>query len=87
MLCALALVRHALRDDVDLVILASMDSDLVPAIDEVLSLRAAKVETFSWYVPEDTAYELRPSDRAQSIWNTRLTETNLLNCLDRNAYS
>ncbi|MFI6678104.1 hypothetical protein [Kribbella sp. NPDC050470] len=86
-LCALALVRHALRDDVDLVILASLDSDLVPAIDEVLALRAAKVETFSWYVPGDNSYELRPSDRTHWIWNTRLTETNFLNCLDRTHYS
>lgn len=50
-MCALAIVRHALREDVDLVILASLDSDLVPAIDEVLSLGTAKVETFSWHVP------------------------------------
>jgi hypothetical protein len=86
-LCALALVRHSLREDVDLVILASLDSDLVPAIDEVLSQRTAKVETFSWYVPGDNAYELRPSDRTQGIWNTRLPERNFLNCLDRNEYN
>jgi hypothetical protein len=86
-LCALALVRHALREDADLVILASLDSDLVPAVDEVLSLGTAKVETFSWYVPGENTYELRPSDRSQRIWNTRLTEVNFLNCIDRNKYS
>ena len=86
-LCALALVRHALREDVDLVVLASLDSDLVPAIDEVLFLGTAKVETFSWHVPGENTYELRPSDRSARIWNTRLAEANFLNCLDRSKYN
>ncbi|MGL5826751.1 MAG: hypothetical protein ACRCYU_18365 [Nocardioides sp.] len=34
-MCALALLRQARRPDVDLVILASLDSDLTPALDEV----------------------------------------------------
>lgn len=85
-LCALALVRRALSSDVDLVILASHDSDLVPAIDEVLTLGTAKVETFSWYSPGRPSFELRPTDRAQRIRNTRLNETNFLNCLDRTSY-
>ena len=34
-LCALACVREAARPDVDVVILASRDTDLVPALDEV----------------------------------------------------
>lgn len=76
-----------MRPDVDLVILASLDSDLVPAIDEVLSQRTAMIETCSWFVPGDNAYELRSSDRTQWIWNTRLTETNVLNCQDRNEHN
>jgi len=86
-LCALALVRRALSSDVDLVILASHDSDLVPAIDEVLGLGTAKVETFSWYSPGRPSFELRPTDRSQRIWNTRLNESNFLNSLDRTNYS
>ncbi len=43
-LCALALVREAQRPDVDLVILASHDSDLEPALDEALVLGSAKIE-------------------------------------------
>ena len=85
-LCALALVRRALSRDVDLVILASHDSDLVPAIDEVLALGTAKVETFSWYSPGRPSFELRPTDRSQLTWNTRLGESNFLNCLDRADY-
>lgn len=86
-LCALALVRRALSDDVDLVILASHDTDLIPAIDEVLTLGTAKVETFSWYSPKEPCYQLRPTDRSRRIWNTRLNETNFLNCLDRTTYT
>lgn len=86
-LCALALVRRALSSDVDLVILASHDSDLVPAIDEVLALGTAKVETFSWYAPGEPSFELRPTDRAQRTWNTRMNETNFLNCIDRTEYA
>lgn len=86
-LCALALVRRALSSDVDLVILASHDSDLVPAIDEVLALGTAKVETFSWYSQGRPSFELRPTDRSQRIWNTRLNESNFLNSLDRTNYS
>lgn len=86
-LCALALVRRARSADVDLVILASQDSDLVPAIDEILTLGTAKVETFSWYAPKQPSAELRPTDPAKRIWNTRLNETNFLNCLDRTDYT
>lgn len=86
-MCALALVRHALRTDIDLVILASMDSDLVPALDEVLELGTANVETFSWWSPDQNAYQLRPSDPSKRIWNTRLNETNFLNCIDRTDYT
>lgn len=85
-LCALALVRRALSSDVDLVILASQDSDLVPAIDEILRLGTAKVETFSWYLPGQPSFELRPTDRSQRIWNTRMNESNFLSCIDRNRY-
>src|SRR5690242_4075372 len=49
-LVALACVREATRPDVDLVILASRDTDLVPALDELYDLRGtdrryAQVET------------------------------------------
>ncbi len=43
-LCALALVREAQDPDIELVILASQDTDLEPALDEALMLRKAKIE-------------------------------------------
>jgi uncharacterized LabA/DUF88 family protein len=48
-LCALAVIREARDPNIDVVILASQDTDLEPALDEALSLGKAKVETASWY--------------------------------------
>jgi len=74
-LCALAAVREAQDPATDLVILASSDSDLAPAIDEVQRLGSAKVETFCWYDADTRCgYQLHPSDRARRVWNTRLGE-------------
>lgn len=46
-LCALAVVREARRSD-GVVILASHDSDLEPALDEAVDLQQAKIETMCW---------------------------------------
>lgn len=84
-LCALALVREARRDDVDLVILASQDSDLEPALDEALALNTAKVETFSWSDPSRHTRQLRPAG-GRRLWNTHLTEVEFRQCLDLTHY-
>jgi len=74
-LCALAAVRESQDPATDLVILASSDTDLAPALDEVRRIGSAKVETFCWY---DTitrcGFQLHPTDRTTPVWNTRLTE-------------
>ncbi|MCH6164856.1 NYN domain-containing protein [Pseudonocardia alaniniphila] len=87
-LCALAMVREARRPDVDLVILASHDSDLEPALDEAIALQSAKVETFSWFDPAQPRRmrQLRPGG-ARRVWNTRLGETEFVNCWDRSDYT
>ena len=86
-LCALALVREALKSDTDVVILASQDSDLEPALDEALSLQSAKVETFSWFTRSQRkgVSQLRPASR--TVWNTRLGEAEFRNCRDSTNYS
>ncbi len=86
-LCALAVVRQAQRPDVDLVILASHDSDLEPALDEALALGSAKIETFSWCDPvqRHRIRQLRPGS-GRTIWNTRLGETEFRNCWDLTKY-
>ncbi len=73
-LCALAVVRAAASSSVDLVILASHDTDLEPALDEALQFPRSKVETCQWYRPGPGHYtkQLKPTGR--SVWNTRLTE-------------
>lgn len=86
-LCALALVREARRPDVDLVILASHDSDLEPALDEALASHSAKVETFCWFDSGQPrrVRQLRPG-QGRTVWNTRLGETEFVNCWDRTDY-
>lgn len=73
-LCALAVVREAARHDIDLVIVASHDSDLEPAIDEARVLGTAKIETFRWSSPDDFVYQLRAADRSRPVWCTKLDE-------------
>jgi hypothetical protein len=86
-LCALAVVREAQREDIDLVILASHDSDLEPALDEAIALGTAKIETFCWYdcTRPNRIRQLRPSSR--TVWNTRLGEAEFRNCWDLTDYT
>ncbi|MGF1661652.1 MAG: hypothetical protein ACFCVG_04150 [Kineosporiaceae bacterium] len=86
-LCALAVVREAQRQETDLVMLASTDSDLEPALDEALNLACAKIETCSWYEPDQRhrCKELRPA-LPRRIWNTRLHEADFHRCADPTDY-
>ena len=87
-LCALAMVREARDPSIDLVILASSDSDLAPALDEVQRLDAAKVESFCWYDPKQRlGFQLHPTNRSKPIWNTRLGEDAFRSSWDRSVYS
>jgi hypothetical protein len=75
-LCALATVREANDPASDLVILATSDSDLAPALDEVRLLGTAKIETFCWYDERRRmGFQLHPTDRTRRLWNTRLNES------------
>ena len=96
-LCALALVREAARTDVDVVILASRDTDLVPALDEVFDFRLAeperyaKVETVAWFnrrFREENSVSggaLRPTS-PRRIWNTNLDRACFEASIDPNSY-
>ncbi|MGO4533360.1 hypothetical protein [Leifsonia sp. 2MCAF36] len=96
-LCALALVREAARPDVDVVILASRDTDLVPALDEVHDFRGAdpttyaKVETVAWFnrrFREEGSVSggaLQPTS-PRRIWNTNLDRSCFEASIDRNTY-
>jgi hypothetical protein len=88
-LIALALVREAARSTTDLVILASRDSDLRPALDEALDLGRAKIETTTWHDPlrPGQCRPLQPDDEKRRLWNTRLSETEFQRSLDRRNYA
>lgn len=85
-LCALALVREARLADVDVVILASQDTDLEPALDEAIALRSAKIETASWFESGNygASHEIRPT--THRIWNTRLDGRVFAASRDSNRY-
>lgn len=82
-LCALACVREALAPDIDLVVLASRDTDLVPVLDEVWDMHrvrpeeVAAIETVSWFHREAATLglpvlgHLRPTGDRRT-WNTNL---------------
>lgn len=92
-MCALACVRFSLDPAIDLVVLASRDSDLVPVLDEVHDLHsanpaiAAKIETVSWDDPDAARRfgSLRPT-KPRKLWNTNLDRRVLQASLDRNDY-
>jgi hypothetical protein len=73
-LCSLAVVREAADPAVDLVVLASTDTDLEPALDEALQAGKAKLETTCWYEPTRSrrCRQIRPTDPERKLWNTRL---------------
>lgn len=96
-LCALACVREAGRTDVDLVVLASRDTDLRPVLDEVHDMhvsdpRKGKIETVSWYDSQariENRYaggSLRPTG-PRRIWNTNLGREQFEASRDRGDYT
>ncbi|HST65328.1 MAG TPA: NYN domain-containing protein [Mycobacteriales bacterium] len=88
-LCALAVVREAASPTTDLVVLASRDSDLRPALDEALHLGTAKIETTTWHDPlrPGQCRPLQPDDEKRRLWNTRMSETEFQRTLDRRDYT
>jgi len=92
-LCALECVTQAQRDDIDLVILASRDTDLVPVLDQLHDAHrdrpdfSAKIETVAWFNRDAMRRggSLRPT-RPRTIWNTNLGPQQLQASIDRNNY-
>ena len=96
-LVALTCLRQALCDEVDVVILASRDTDLVPVLDTLLEMRAedprvAKIETASWFdrdAKEQGRFaggSLRPTGSV-NVWNTNLDRACYEASLDQRDYS
>ena len=66
---AVDVVRGCYVDDFDTAVVASADTDLVPALDEALRV-GKRVETASWLKPETGSAALRVS--GHRVWNHRL---------------
>ena len=66
---AVDVVRGCYADDFDTAVVASADTDLVPALDEALRT-GMRVETASWSGPETGFTALRVSGRR--VWDHRL---------------
>lgn len=96
-LCALACVREASSPEVDLVVLASRDTDLVPVLDELYDFRVvepdryAKIETVAWFdaqARQEGRYaggSLRATG-GRRIWNTNLNRSCYEASIDRRDY-
>lgn len=77
---ALRYTRIARTGEYDVVVLATHDTDLEPALDEAMSGHRARIETAGWL----GARQIRPSKGR--LWHTRLTATNYLAARDRREY-
>lgn len=84
-LCALALVRLAASEQFDGVILASRDTDLIPAIEQ--AHRSCQVEAVKWF-NKDLPYtkgSLRPE--GFRLWTTNMGEEDYRASLDLHDYA
>lgn len=85
-LVALAVVEQARAEDIDLVILASHDTDLEPSLDAALDLHSARVETCQWWNSGGRrTKQISPTD-GRKVWNTRLGVSVYEASRDRNIY-
>lgn len=75
-LCALSVIRNVLDRQIDLIILASHDSDLEPAIEEGLKIsQSTRIETVSWFNPKIKSGRSKMNPKLSfPIWNTQLEE-------------
>ena len=80
-LCALMLVDLARCGMYDVVVLASRDTDLAPALDNAARTGSAKVEVAKWYHPgvSSTRGRIKTEHR---LWTTSMTEQHFLSSLD-----
>lgn len=85
-LCALALVDLARSGLYDVVVLASRDTDLAPALDNAARTTRTKIEAAKWYDPADrrTAGNINTQRR---LWTTSMTRDHFTASLDPHTYS
>lgn len=80
-LCALAMVRLCRNQQFDVVVLASHDTDLAPALDEAQKMTSTRAEAAKWYDPDIRQTKgYLPTER--KIWTTSLWEFAWKDALD-----
>lgn len=84
-LCALAVISAADSDAIDLVIIASHDSDLDPAVAAVQRAHRAEIEAFQWVGGRAPGHGRLHGDGR--LWCTRLGERDFAACGDNRDYS
>lgn len=81
-LCAIAVLRYLQDPGIDAVILASIDSDLEPALEEGRRVAPNKtLETLSWHLPGAPGGKNRIGAKL-GVWNTGLPEAIYRRVLD-----
>lgn len=85
-LCALELVELARSGFYDVVVLASRDTDLIPAVELAHSFDSCKVETVQWVHPEKK-YTFGKLVSNNDIWATFMGPNSFKNSLDLHQYS
>ena len=85
-LCALALVELARSRAYDVVVLASRDTDLAPALDAAAATAGAKVEAAKWYDPAAgwTRGNIKTNRR---LWTVSMTRRHFMGSLDPRSYA
>lgn len=84
-LCALALVDLARSGLYDVVVLASRDTDLAPALDNAARTTRKKIEAVKWYDRADPRTCGNIRTRAK-IWTTSMTRQHFTASLDPRTY-
>ena len=80
-LCALALVDLARCGLYDVVVLASRDTDLAPALDNAARTGQAKVEAAKWYHP-GSPHTFGRIKTERRLWTTSMTQQHFFASLD-----
>ena len=80
-LCALALVDLARCGLYDVVVLASRDTDLAPALDNAARTSQAKVEAAKWYHP-GSPHTFGRIKTERRLWTTSMTQQHFFTSLD-----
>lgn len=78
-------MRLARSKQYDVVVLASRDTDLAPALDEAARLRMAKIEAAKWFDRSDnrTKGNIQTQER---IWTTSMDRDHHMRSLDERDY-